>query len=434
MNKKIGRNDPCPCGSNLKYKKCHGKDQQQFNDQMHEIPFDQGLIIKDYTGKNAETINLGSPGVIVSDIVYFNGRTKDLNENPKKYLFLLNVDIPVLLPLNDNEKYTINFEGDQYVFFHNTKKRGEEFFSTLDSSKLPYFSTIQIQGISFNDEVSEQNKHRKSYNLIIFILEQIIEFSRLRYPINLEKEPILSYFILFYENEEFPNGKPFAKATYPYSGVIEIKDPQSKKEIDNESLKRFLSEQFNLQSYSLREIAPNVIDKTFGEKVFITAHDFSYYCSQHPQSISKLEEEEIRDLYLIVLKNIFTYAEGEPYNYKGKLDFKIIDQSNKYVFITGELKIWRSENSIIEVFDQVVRLHNSGQEHELYILVINKNKNLSNVRNKVNELILKEPEFLEILDEQRIPKGSFQAFDRYLLKIRERQVPLNVGFIDLYFE
>ena len=23
---KVGRNDPCPCGSGLKYKKCHGKD------------------------------------------------------------------------------------------------------------------------------------------------------------------------------------------------------------------------------------------------------------------------------------------------------------------------------------------------------------------------------------------------------------------------
>ena len=24
-NKKVGRNDPCPCGSGKKYKKCHGK-------------------------------------------------------------------------------------------------------------------------------------------------------------------------------------------------------------------------------------------------------------------------------------------------------------------------------------------------------------------------------------------------------------------------
>ncbi|MFP3541500.1 SEC-C metal-binding domain-containing protein, partial [Pseudomonas sp. SIMBA_044] len=23
--KKLGRNDPCPCGSGLKYKKCHGR-------------------------------------------------------------------------------------------------------------------------------------------------------------------------------------------------------------------------------------------------------------------------------------------------------------------------------------------------------------------------------------------------------------------------
>jgi len=22
---KVGRNDPCPCGSGIKYKKCHGK-------------------------------------------------------------------------------------------------------------------------------------------------------------------------------------------------------------------------------------------------------------------------------------------------------------------------------------------------------------------------------------------------------------------------
>jgi uncharacterized protein YecA (UPF0149 family) len=24
---KVGRNDPCPCGSGKKYKKCHGKDE-----------------------------------------------------------------------------------------------------------------------------------------------------------------------------------------------------------------------------------------------------------------------------------------------------------------------------------------------------------------------------------------------------------------------
>jgi preprotein translocase subunit SecA len=27
VDKTVGRNDPCPCGSGLKYKNCHGKGQ-----------------------------------------------------------------------------------------------------------------------------------------------------------------------------------------------------------------------------------------------------------------------------------------------------------------------------------------------------------------------------------------------------------------------
>ncbi|KAB2897593.1 MAG: hypothetical protein F9K40_12645, partial [Kofleriaceae bacterium] len=26
---KVGRNDPCPCGSGKKYKKCHGKEEAE---------------------------------------------------------------------------------------------------------------------------------------------------------------------------------------------------------------------------------------------------------------------------------------------------------------------------------------------------------------------------------------------------------------------
>jgi preprotein translocase subunit SecA len=28
VEKKVGRNDPCPCGSGKKYKQCHGKDME----------------------------------------------------------------------------------------------------------------------------------------------------------------------------------------------------------------------------------------------------------------------------------------------------------------------------------------------------------------------------------------------------------------------
>ncbi len=36
MNEEIGRNDPCPCGSGKKYKKCHGR--------TDELPGEEGGV------------------------------------------------------------------------------------------------------------------------------------------------------------------------------------------------------------------------------------------------------------------------------------------------------------------------------------------------------------------------------------------------------
>jgi hypothetical protein len=35
VEKKVGRNDPCPCGSGKKFKQCHGKDAVP---EYHEKP------------------------------------------------------------------------------------------------------------------------------------------------------------------------------------------------------------------------------------------------------------------------------------------------------------------------------------------------------------------------------------------------------------
>jgi len=42
--KKIGRNDPCPCGSGLKYKKCHGQPQSAGHFRVNTV--DQKLFVK----------------------------------------------------------------------------------------------------------------------------------------------------------------------------------------------------------------------------------------------------------------------------------------------------------------------------------------------------------------------------------------------------
>jgi hypothetical protein len=43
MNEKIGRNDPCPCGSGLKYKKCHGMKKSQFKSETVDQKLFEGL-------------------------------------------------------------------------------------------------------------------------------------------------------------------------------------------------------------------------------------------------------------------------------------------------------------------------------------------------------------------------------------------------------
>jgi hypothetical protein len=47
---KVGRNDPCPCGSGKKYKKCclatDEAREMQFRRQIQEHPADQALVIE----------------------------------------------------------------------------------------------------------------------------------------------------------------------------------------------------------------------------------------------------------------------------------------------------------------------------------------------------------------------------------------------------
>ena len=39
---KVGRNEPCPCGSGQKYKRCHGKLRRQFSRQIAGLQFFDG--------------------------------------------------------------------------------------------------------------------------------------------------------------------------------------------------------------------------------------------------------------------------------------------------------------------------------------------------------------------------------------------------------
>ena len=144
----------------------------------------------------------------------------------------------------------------------------------------------------------------------------------------------------------------------------------------------------------------------FHEKLLEIFHRFAFYCRQHPATLGKLDEEEIRDLCLVNLKVQFSSAEGEAYNFNGKTDVKVTNPKNTYEFAVAEFKWWRGLNSFSEVYSQCVREHATGQETSLFILVLSSNLEANPVWQQIIELCRTEPETVQLNDIERIVPSS----------------------------
>ena len=395
----------------------------------------KGFDIKDFTGSEESTFSIGSPGVQVWGMHFTQGDFKLIEKHPERYIQVINVDIPALLPLNDNESFPIQFENHRFLMHHKIKTRGEEFYSTLDSSQLPYFSSLQFQGELF-PIVSEKKEHtnHKSYDLIVDTLHKLNSLLDDARKLHIGEDLHFSYHIFYLPQENFPNNPPVAKTTFPYTGLIDIKSPDSSNNIDENLLRKVLSQKIKIKDFSETDVVPKTSDKEFNEKVHILTHDFAFYCSQHPESLQQLEEEHIRDLFLILAKAVFENAEGEPFHYDGKLDYKISNLSNKYEFITGEFKWWTGDKSFQDAFHQAVRKHATGQESCIYIIMLNKNKDMSKVYQKTLDLVQNESEFIKTDPESIVPDKSKQLFKRIIVNHRGHEIPLIIGMIDCYFQ
>ncbi|MDO8948615.1 MAG: SEC-C domain-containing protein [Desulfocapsaceae bacterium] len=434
MNERTGMNARCPCGSGKETKKCCGDPRNFSNADFQEAMETRGFQIYDYTGPQRITHGLGSAGGEFEHMGTFEGNFSEIEDHPENYILVIYVDIPACLPLEDDEPFPISHKGKNYTMFHHSKKRGEEFYSTLDSNKTPHFSSLEIQGEPFNGNNDSSSTKKESYDLILDILNKINSLQDEKDQLLIDGDFHLSYFILYFPKTNFPKSIPIAKITIIYSKSIDIKSRDFVSNLDKSILKKVLSEKIKIQAFSINQTVPQVTGKTFLEKVFICTHDFSFYCSQHPNSLQKLEEEHLRDLFLILAKSIFTNAEGEPFHYDGKLDFKITNNENKYEFITGEFKWWNKEENIKEAFHQAIRKHATGQEAEIFIIILNKNKNISNVVEKINRSIENESEFVEKYAEKITPPGSRQLFNRYLVNVKGNKIILTIGVTNCYFK
>lgn len=60
MSREPGRNEPCPCGSGLKYKKCHGDIVKIQSCQQAALKLMQELITEEVSKKESEVVNDGN--------------------------------------------------------------------------------------------------------------------------------------------------------------------------------------------------------------------------------------------------------------------------------------------------------------------------------------------------------------------------------------
>jgi len=383
-----------------------------------------------------------SPGVAVANPRKTMGNIREVVERPDEYIALLNVDLPFYLPLGD-DKFEIAADNQKLLVIHRTKKRGQEEFSTLNTSSLPYFSHFQLQITPFIDEevkppfkVGEGDLPIvwKSYSLIYDVLCKFEEYLKINTSIRiLDAIPRLSYRILYIRKGVLPPSS-IAEVIYFASGTIRIRGPETGLSIDNEALRQFLTESIHLQPYADTHIAPTITDKPFAAKMFGALHDFCFYCRQHPKALNAVAEEQIRDLYLIVLKSVFSGAEGEAFHFDGKLDFKVVNPSNKYDIITGEFKWWEGESSARETYHQAIRKHATGQESEIYIVILNRNKDAKAVFDKLKSTISSEPEYVSgSMSPRQLPEGSREHFAECKVNVKGTEVPLTLGIADLYY-
>jgi hypothetical protein len=187
--------------------------------------------------------------------------------------------------------------------------------------------------------------------------------------------------------------------------------------------------------YAATHVAPAAARHVHFLDQFVTVlHDFAYYCRQHSEAIAALGENQIRDLFLVLLKCIFQHATGEAFRFDGKVDFEVISPANKYETISGEFKWWAGRKSAAAVFHQATRKHATGQELAIAVIILNRGISAQHVFDKTVQYLKEEPEVVAGTYRDAAPAGSVESMGALNVNLRSRVIPMYVVVINLYHE
>ncbi|OEK04230.1 hypothetical protein [Roseivirga misakiensis] len=398
---------------------------------------EEGYLIEDYRTK--ETISIGSPGVQVGAMQVTSGNLKEVIDNPSNYQLRINYDCPFLFPLKDHNTGDFDLQEKRIRYFHLIKKRGQQEFSTLDILRLPKFSSFQLivpisrEDFRVHDNGYIENKlddfSWKVINHLNIKINDVIEQKELK--INLNTNKILSYRNIYLHNDDL--NQPVAHTVFPYTSMVHINAPKNSENIDEDVLRLYLQNKVELKNF-IEDYLPKVESSNDFEKIILrVVHDFAFYASERPEVLFQLEEEMIRDLFLVALKILLPISEAEVFNYDGKLDFKVSDPLKPYEYISGEFKIWRGKNSFDDCFHQITQKHSTGAEKSVYMLFINRNKDPDATYMKALKFLKQTDIYIQELN-PNISLSKNQKFSRHEIDLKGRRTDLIIGIINVYYE
>lgn len=393
------------------------------------------IVVRDH--QLGRDYHIGGPGVALGPQVITFGNEKFLGSSAH-VSSSIDIDLPFELPLAEDE-YSFVFESDEVRFRHELRWRGDERFSTLDSTRLPRFSHLTITMSGFRESYVSENtlagsarpefpapdgptldKHLRSYAVICAVVDKVFAAAKASELVR----PLVSYSVTAFDAD----GKPHATSIVPHAGSVVYG-------VSPRPPARFSREQWDAYREAARIVkaspATPATGTDFAAEVFAIVHDFCFFGRQHPEVLGKLHEELVRDLLLLVFKTRFTTAEAEAFNYDGKTDFKVTNPRSKYEFVVGELKWWDRTDSAEKIFHQLVRKHATGQEAALISLMLCRNVDAISMGDAAREVFDEQPESSRAW-EHCAPPGSHEYARRSAVTIGARSIPLYFAVAQLH--
>ncbi|WP_454850011.1 hypothetical protein [Promicromonospora soli] len=365
-----------------------------------------------------EAYGVGTHDGVTHASLAIEGNQKAVVEHPGSFRAIAVFDLPVALGLGE-EPWSVPFGDINLECVLMRRARGQEQWTSTNTTLLPAFTHVRIKATpSFAPDQTPA-----AVKAVLQHLDRLLAAAD-QPPLQGRHKDEVTVRASFFPLPHIC-GPAVAQATIPLTGVVNVAIPDQ-----TPITASILAAAEQLQRDLTEFVADRARNESFIEQVLRSVHDFGFYCRQHPETLTRLNEETIRDLLLVVQKHLFA-AEGEAIQHQGKTDIKLVNPEDRYQLVVEELKFWSREGAIRELLQQGLVSHVTGQEDLIVLQVLSRNKDWMHVVDKVRAMV-SEHHAVVAPFKRKIYGRSKEHLYLTEATVHGEQIPLALSFVNLY--